>query len=272
MSDILQDGGARTTFETGAVREVIEGRGRCDLLPLDVIGEMFGAEEIKFIGNFIRTQEVLHLYCAMDFYIERYYDSMAEAILDVSIQFEAGIKKYSERNWEKGVPLHQYLDSAVRHWLKHEAGKTDEPHHRAFLWNLMCAIWTFKHKPEMNDLPDPIENDTEPEKDNTTIKNPPPNPWYPAYPNYPVYPNYPYPQLPTEPYYERGIRTPVQPYWTITTTSNLNTHTGNEDISKKYCSNCQYSDFFNGELFCMGQKGAPKVGLDGHCSDWKSKM
>lgn len=29
--------------------------------------------------------------------------------------------------------------------------KKDEPHDRAFCWNIMCAIWTCKHKPELNE-------------------------------------------------------------------------------------------------------------------------
>ena len=35
---MIQDSGNRTSFESGAVRDIQRGKGRCDLLPLDVIG------------------------------------------------------------------------------------------------------------------------------------------------------------------------------------------------------------------------------------------
>ena len=35
---ILPDSGDRTEFESGAVRDIQAGKGRCDLLPLDVVG------------------------------------------------------------------------------------------------------------------------------------------------------------------------------------------------------------------------------------------
>lgn len=36
MKEIL-DSGNRREFDTGAVRDIQEGKGRCDLMPLDVI-------------------------------------------------------------------------------------------------------------------------------------------------------------------------------------------------------------------------------------------
>ncbi len=36
----LKDSGKRREFGTGAVRDINEGKGRCDLLPLDVVGEL----------------------------------------------------------------------------------------------------------------------------------------------------------------------------------------------------------------------------------------
>jgi hypothetical protein len=69
----------------------------------------------------------------------------------VSKHFEEGCKKYGERNWQKGIPTHCYIDSAVRHYLKWLRGDTDEPHDRAFAWNLLCCIWTCEHMPELNE-------------------------------------------------------------------------------------------------------------------------
>ena len=74
-------------------------------------------------------------------------------LLEVSKHYEEGAKKYSARNWEKGIPLHCYIDSAVRHYLKFLRGDDDERHDRAFVWNLLGALWTQLHKPELIDLP-----------------------------------------------------------------------------------------------------------------------
>lgn len=72
-------------------------------------------------------------------------------LLEVAKHFEDGAKKYGENNWQKGIPVKCYIDSAVRHYLKYLRGDTDEPHDRAFVWNILCCIWTCKHKPELND-------------------------------------------------------------------------------------------------------------------------
>ena len=39
---MIKDSGDRTEFESGAVRDMHEGKGRCDLMPLDAISIMFG--------------------------------------------------------------------------------------------------------------------------------------------------------------------------------------------------------------------------------------
>ena len=49
MSNIL-DSGNRRTFQTGAVRDIQEGKGRCDLLPLLPIYNML-RDDILFCVN-----------------------------------------------------------------------------------------------------------------------------------------------------------------------------------------------------------------------------
>lgn len=58
-------------------------------------------------------------------------------ILAAAMQLEAGAKKYSARNWEKGIPLSSFLNSALRHLFKELAGYDDEPHLPAAIWNLL---------------------------------------------------------------------------------------------------------------------------------------
>lgn len=38
----LQDSGNRREFDSGAVRDICEGKGRCDLLPLDIVADIMG--------------------------------------------------------------------------------------------------------------------------------------------------------------------------------------------------------------------------------------
>ena len=150
----LKDGGARRDFGTGAVRDASEGKGRCDLLPLFEVGKLFGGDFVlKNINEYVRSGETWKICEAIrSFSAKREWD-LFTAILEVSKQYEDGARKYNDRNWEKGIPLHCYIDSGVRHYLKFLRGDTDEPHDRAFVWNMLGAIWTHKNKPELIDLP-----------------------------------------------------------------------------------------------------------------------
>lgn len=41
----LQDSGNRREFDSGAVRDINEGKGRCDLLPLGVVADTKSASD-----------------------------------------------------------------------------------------------------------------------------------------------------------------------------------------------------------------------------------
>lgn len=81
----------------------------------------------------------------MDFMNGDCFPDANTALLEVSKHFEEGAAKYGERNWQKGIPKSSYIDSAVRHYLKWLRGDDDERHDRAFVWNIMCLIWTHEH-------------------------------------------------------------------------------------------------------------------------------
>jgi len=95
----FKDSGERSEFETGAVRDKADNKGRFDLLP-------------------------------------------ADAIRQLARVMETGCLKYGDRNWEKGIPLRRYLDSALRHLFCVLAGMDDEPHLPMAMWNVACAIQT----------------------------------------------------------------------------------------------------------------------------------
>lgn len=107
---MIKDSGDRREFDSGAVRDMQAGKGRCDLLP-------------------------------------------AVAILRLARHFEAGSEKYGDRNWEKGIPIHSYIDSAIRHLMKYLDGQDDEDHLIAAAWNCMCAAWTEEKRPDLQDIP-----------------------------------------------------------------------------------------------------------------------
>lgn len=158
MSEI-KDSGNRTEFETGAVRDIQEDKGRCDLLPLDVVAQLVIHENVdrwqvmKDIADFMATGNCMRLYDAARDFCRSVNWTLSECLLEVSMHYKQGAEKYGERNWEKGIPLHSYIDSGVRHFLKHIDGQTDERHDRAFVWNMFCAIWTMEHRPQMIDIP-----------------------------------------------------------------------------------------------------------------------
>lgn len=104
-------------FQTGAVRDV-GGKGRMDLLPM----------------------------CAL----LRISKHMEDA---VAPDPETGVPHYPERNWEKGLPMHSIIDSALRHLVKYMDGWTDEDHLCAAATNLLMAMWTEEKRPSMQDIP-----------------------------------------------------------------------------------------------------------------------
>ena len=75
------------------------------------------------------------------------------ALLRISKHMENANTHYPERNWEKGMPMHSMLDSAMRHLAKYMDGWTDEDHLAAAATNLLMALWTEEKRPAMQDIP-----------------------------------------------------------------------------------------------------------------------
>lgn len=77
------------------------------------------------------------------------------ALLRISKHMENSVVSghYPEHNWEKGLPMHSMLDSAIRHLAKYMDGQTDEDHLAAAATNLLMAIWTEEKKPDLQDIP-----------------------------------------------------------------------------------------------------------------------
>lgn len=155
----ILDSGNRTEFGSGAVRDMQDDKGRCDLMPLDVVSRilenLYDADYrrthkdivLSQLYKFQTTKDVLWLYYVLENFIDKAFaGSETTAMLELSVHFRDGAEKYGENNWKKGLPEWSYLSSAVRHYLKWRRGDEDERHDRAFLWNIVCLIWTVENK------------------------------------------------------------------------------------------------------------------------------
>jgi len=104
MTPGIEDSGGKVGFESGAWRDIREGKGRFDLIS-------------------------------------------PWALMRLAKHLELGAEKYGIRNWEKGIPLHTFIDSALRHLTRYLMDKLlerepAEDHLAAAMWNVMCAIHT----------------------------------------------------------------------------------------------------------------------------------
>jgi len=79
------------------------------------------------------------------------------ALRRLAIIMEKGAEKYDARNWEKGMPLSQYLNSAIRHTFQTLDGLDDEDHAAQAMFNLMAYIHTH-HKIQAGELPKELDD------------------------------------------------------------------------------------------------------------------
>jgi len=168
MNNIAGIGNKVTQFNTGAVRDIQEDKGRLDLMPLSVVGELYATyhNELYALSKKSETDLIVEIFNNLDNYIYKgdytvllrslcnfifislewcdyvECDRLPHAMLDVSLHYKRGLEKYGERNWEKGIPLHSYIDSGTRHFIKWLAHFDDERHDLAFIWNLLCCCHT----------------------------------------------------------------------------------------------------------------------------------
>jgi hypothetical protein len=83
------------------------------------------------------------------------FDLMSvQGMLRLARWYELGSKKYSDRNWEKGMNISRYCDAAFRHLIKYMAGCDDEDHLSAVAWNVFAIMHHEENKPDMQDLPE----------------------------------------------------------------------------------------------------------------------
>lgn len=74
------------------------------------------------------------------------------AILRLARHYEEGAKKYGLFNYQKGINLSSFIDSACRHLAKYQCGCDDEDHLAAAAFNVLGAMLMENTKPELIDL------------------------------------------------------------------------------------------------------------------------
>ena len=81
-----------------------------------------------------------------------------DGLLELAKHFEDGAKLHGARNWEKGIPLSELINSLERHIQQEKLGYTDERHDRAIAWNALVYLTTklrikrYQLPRELNDL------------------------------------------------------------------------------------------------------------------------
>ena len=114
---MIKDSGERREFETGAVRDMAEGKGRFDLMPLSEAASLFGKDH-RIYGIIMDLSCMLDFsskssepfvtnaiynfiaYCKNKDFEDVTLSDIAEYMLEVAVHFEEGAKKYGEDNWE----------------------------------------------------------------------------------------------------------------------------------------------------------------------------
>lgn len=66
----------------------------------------------------------------------------AFSLMRLAVHYARGAVKYAPRNWEKGLPLSTFVDSAERHINAYKNGDRTEDHWAAVAWNAFGFLWT----------------------------------------------------------------------------------------------------------------------------------
>lgn len=111
-----------------------------------------------------------HLACLMTILKVFSEQSDTSPIRKQLVLTENGFVRYHEgcRNWELGLPLSRFLDSAKRHLDQYHEGMEDEDHLAQATWNLLALLHTEEMMkrgiltPELDDLPSYMPTDADP--------------------------------------------------------------------------------------------------------------
>ena len=130
--------------------------GRCDLLPLDIVGTFLSQEAsdsddaFTSISKFTQTGDSSFLLSAAKTYAAKHYDCDESAILDLAVQMEIDANEHGEEAWKETESANVIVDNAIRHLLMDSRGDKDVDHGRAFFWTVFCGAWLCANRPGFN--------------------------------------------------------------------------------------------------------------------------
>ena len=160
--------------DNGAKREIKKGKGRMDLIPLDVLKRinetyyniMNPSNSYVLVPIFVDNVDVNDTLVEQEYLktiiyitcmqygegdnkgdIRKFYSLLPLMLIDLSKQFEKGAEVYGERNCQMGLPNKSFIDSGLRHTCQWLAGQNDECHHIAAIWNLWMYDWNTHNEP-----------------------------------------------------------------------------------------------------------------------------
>lgn len=180
---MIKDSGTRRTFNTGAVRDMQDGKGRNDLLHPGVM--LFILRWVTTNPLQADTKELMQLRAKE--YLYAWYEGnpckvelptianlalaymcachmllgnglhktlsplqmFVTGTVELSKHYEKGAKKYGDHNWSKGIPSISFYDSAHRHLDKDILGLIDEPHIEAMMFNIVGLIYNHLYRKDL---------------------------------------------------------------------------------------------------------------------------
>lgn len=133
------DSGKRDEFKTGARRDTQDDKPRFDLLS----PEFLVSAQKYFSGNDYVPDKIADPITRREFESEVRRDLIPDLLLNrLGALYKRGAAKYSDNNWQKGIPLSRLYSSLFRHLIAWRMGDTTEDHLAAIVWNAAAIMWT----------------------------------------------------------------------------------------------------------------------------------
>lgn len=76
----------------------------------------------------------------------------AASMIRLAKHYEVGAEAYGALNYQKGMPMSELYNSAMRHMFKYADGQDDEDHLSAAAWNILGMMFMEERRPEMQDI------------------------------------------------------------------------------------------------------------------------
>lgn len=103
---VIKDSGKQREFGTGAIRDFAEGKGRCDLLPLEEVAELLPSDTIKHLAQLSKEPtNVNHIYAALRSFADEIKLPLETLMIEASKQYEGGATVHNSKGkgWENVI-------------------------------------------------------------------------------------------------------------------------------------------------------------------------